>query len=416
MKSLVKNTLLIAATVTAVLFVQHLVSDDDRPGTTVTELPDGSRKIVQRGGNCTYIEGQTEGGQPMVRQTTQTKSSVIKSPKAKSSRRGDFVFIDGKYTGMPVMSCQIPDGSVALANINVDIKDRFNPTRFYIQAVGLKDSIRITTVPPTILTQRSDLALPQQCKEIYDPPSLAAYASGYLCGVYGLASLKVDAAQAFDANDDYSKALYNEAATEARSAGVAVTQMAFNRMFFRYSGMKNGRKMIVVAMFPYFRSVIGNRFTTGLIMEGVTCCSLVEEEKEAVKRMELMSATVRYNQAFLDLLTQLLNGKITVEMENNNRTARQLMQINQELENAYAAGRRASRYNSEQRSAAVARFSDAIRGEEKVANPLTGKATYVSTDYDHCALNSFGDQLYWNGDLDPNANVNFNNVRWEAVK
>ena len=46
---------------------------------------------------------------------------------------------------------------------------------------------------------------------------------------------------------------------------------------------------------------------------------------------------------------------------------------------------------------------------------------YVSNEYDHCAVNSFGDQLYWNGsgataNFDPNANAAFNGQRWETVK
>ena len=99
----------------------------------------------------------------------------------------------------------------------------------------------------------------------------------------------------------------------------------------------------------------------------------------------------------------------------------EMMRINRDLENAYASCRDASWYSSEVRSSAVDRFCDAIRGEEKVTNPATGRECYISTDYDHCAVNAFGDQLYWNGsgttaNFDPNANANFNDVHWGTVR
>ena len=126
--------------------------------------------------------------------------------------------------------------------------------------------------------------------------------------------------------------------------------------------------------------------------------------------------TVTYNQVFAEYLDRLASQTIDTITGGLARMGQAFLQIGRELENAYASGRRASMYNSERRSAAVARFSDAIRGEEAVRNPQTGATAYISTGSDHCAITASGQQLYWNGDYNPNTDPNLNNVNWSVMR
>lgn len=329
---------------------------------------------------------------------------------------GDFVLIDGQRTRLPVMSCKVPDGCVALGKViwNSRVSD---PLRYHIQAVGVSDGAQSTVSGGFLVSARNQIA----GSEVSVPLQIAQWASGEICGIYGLQNLRVLSANAVSMPDDQAKAYANTITVGARQRGIIYTSSWIREMHFRYGGLRNGKLMVINAVFPYFYFVTAGIYTNGMVMELATTCSSAEDEQLALKRLAGMRKSRFINMAFSKKLDEIISGNTDVWVRNNNQMVQTMMRINQDLENAYARNREATWYSSQTRSSAVDRFCDAIRGEVKVTNPTTGREMYVSSGYDHCAVNAFGDQLYWNGsgataNFDPNGNAAFNNLRWGVVK
>lgn len=333
-----------------------------------------------------------------------------------SKQGGDFVLIDGQRTRLPVMSCKMPDGCVALGKV-IWNNNAADPLRYHIQAVGVADGAQSTVSGGFAVFPRNRIAGP----EVSVPAQIAQLASGEICGIYGLQNLRVLSANAVALPNDQAKAFANTMTVGARQHGVIYTSSWVKEMHFKYSGLRNGKQMVINAVFPYFYFVTAGIYTTGMVMELATTCSSAEDEQLAVERLAIMRKSRFINMAFSKKLDEIIRENTDVWIRNNNQMVQTMMRINQDLENAYASNREATWYNSQTRSSAVDRFCDAIRGEERVKNPTTGQEMFVSSEYDHCAVNAFGDQLYWNGsgstaNFDPNSNAAFNNVRWGTVK
>ena len=344
----------------------------------------------------------------------------VTSCSAAQKKNADFVLIDGQATRLPVMSCQIPDGCVALGKVIWSNKAS-DPVRYHIQAVGVSDGAQSTVSGGFLVSQRNPLAFPAQSPELSVPGQLAQWASGEICGIYGLKNLQVLSADVAPMPNERANAYANTIVVGARRAGLVFSGTWTKVMHFRYGGMRNGKPMVVNAVFPYFYFVNGGRLANGMVMELSTTCSSAENEQVALDRLAVMQKTRFINMAFSKKLDEIVAQRTTTWIKSNNQMVQEMMRINRDLENAYAQNREATWYDSQTRSSAVDRFCDAIRGEEKVTNPTTGREMYISSGYDHCAVNAFGDQLYWNGsgetaNFDPNSNAAFNNVRWGSVK
>ena len=333
-----------------------------------------------------------------------------------SKAGGDFVLIDGQCTRLPVMSCKMPNGCVALGKViwNSNVSD---PIRYHIQAVGVADGAQSTVSGGFAVVPRNRIA----GSEVSVPAQIAQLASGEICGIYGLQNLRVLSANAVAMPDAVAKAFANTLTVGARQRGIAFTSSWVKEMHFKYGGLRNGKPMLINAVFPYFYFVTAGTYTTGMVMELATTCSSAENEQLALERLAVMRKSRFINMAFSQKLDAIIQGRTDAWIKNNNQMVQTMMRINQDLEDSYARNREATWYSSQRRSSAVDRFCDAIRGEERVSNPTTGREMYVSTEYDHCAVNAFGDQLYWNGsgataNFDPNSSAAFNNVRWGKVK
>ena len=329
---------------------------------------------------------------------------------------GDFVLIDGQCTRLPVMSCKMPEGCVALGKViwNNNVAD---PIRYHIQAVGVADGAQSTVSGGFAVMPRNQIA----GQEVSVPAQIAQLASGEICGIYGLQNLRLLSANVVDLPGDQVSAFVNTFAVGARQRGIVFTSTWVKEMHFKYSGLRNGKPMVINAVFPYLYFVTAGIYTTGMVVELATTCSSSANEQLALERLAIMRKSRFINMAFSKKLDAIIQGRTDWWVRSNNQMVQTMMSINQDLENSYARNREATWYSSQRRSSAVDRFCDAIRGEERVTNPTTGREMYVSTEYDHCAVNAFGDQLYWNGsgataNFDPNSNAAFNNVRWGAVK
>lgn len=337
-----------------------------------------------------------------------------------SKKGGDFVLIDGKRTRLPVMSCKIPDGCVALGKVNWTDKVA-DPLRYHIQAVGVSDGAQSTVSGGFLVGQRNPLAGPAQSPEVRVPAQIAQWASGEICGIYELKNLRVVSAEVAELPSDQANAYANTVVVGARQAGLVFSGTWVKSMHFKYSGTRNGKRMVINAVFPYLYFVNGGRFANGMVMELATTCSAAADEQLALERLAVMRKSRFINMAFSKMLDKIIMGNADDWIKSNNQMVQTMMRINQDLENSYARNREATWYSSQTRSCAVDRFCDAIRGEERITNPTTGQEMYVSTEYDHCAVNAFGDQLYWNGagataNFDPNSNAAFNGMRWGTVK
>ena len=333
---------------------------------------------------------------------------------------GDFVLIDGQSTRLPVMSCKMPDGCVALGKViwNNNVSD---PIRYHIQAVGVADSAQSTVSGGFAVSARNPIGGPAQNPEMSVPARLAQWASGEICGIYGLQNLRVLSANAVELPGNQANAFVNSFAVGARQHGIVFTSSWVREMHFKYSGTRNGKPMVVNAVFPYLYFVVAGIYVNGMVIELATTCSSAENERLALERLAVMRKSRFINLAFSKKLDAIIQGRTDAWIKSNNQMVQTMMRINQDLEDSYARNREATWYSSQRRSSAVDRFCDAIRGEERVTNPTTGREMYVSTEYDHCAVNSFGDQLYWNGsgataNFDPNSSAAFNNERWGKVK
>ena len=372
MKKFLLNALIIAATIVVFLSVKQLMSDDDGDS-----------------GNG----GGSGGG------------------------RGDFVFLESKYTGgLPVLSCKIPDGCVAATDFRVDLRDQYTPTRYSVQAIDPRDGSRVGAHSQIILASQFPFNSADQCRKMCEPQALAANIGRYFVDMYGLKNTQLISANGAPWNGAYVEGLMSEAQAQARQGGVQLTDIGAIKVHCRYRGSVDGRPKIVTAVFSCLYQIIGNLYTIALAQDVMTACCDESQERETMNRLVAFSTSVYHNPAFIELLDRLLKGLIDTKTRGLQKMGQELLRIGRELEDAYASGRRASQHNAERRSAATARFSDAMRGEECVRNPFTGDSTYISTDYDHCAVNSSGQQLYWNGDFDPNVNAAFNSIRWEAMK
>lgn len=333
---------------------------------------------------------------------------------------GDFVLIDGQRTRLPVMSCKMPEDCVALGKV-IWRNNVADPLRFHIQAVGVADGARSTVSGSFMVSPRNPIGGPAQNPEMSVPTQLAQWASGEICGIYGLQNLRLLSANAVELPRDEANALMNSFAVGARQRGIVFTSSWVREMRFKYSGLMNGKPMVINARFPYFYFVIAGIYVNGVASELGTTCSGAENEQLALGRLEIMRKSQFINQAFVQKLDEIIKGNTDWWIRSNNQMVQTMMSINRDLEDSYARNREATWYSSQRRSDAVDRFCDAIRGEERVTNPTTGREMYVSTEYDHCAVNAFGDQLYWNGsgataNFDPNSNAAFNSVRWGEVK
>lgn len=339
---------------------------------------------------------------------------------AGSKNKGEFVLVDGQRTRLPIMVCKVPNDCVVLGKViwNQNVSD---PIRYHTVAVGTKDGSKSTVSGGFLVKQRNIMAMPAQCPEVFQPNLIAQYASGEICGIYGLQNLRVLKAEAIPVSKEMSNAYANTFVVGAQRAGLTFSNAWVQEMHFRYSGTLNGHPMVINAIFPYFFFVNGGRFANGMVIELATTCSTEANEQLALNRLAVMRKSRVINMAFSKKLDEIIAGGTVNWIKSNNQMVQEMMRINQDLERSYASYRDATWYSSEVRSRAVNSFCDAIRGEERVSNPLTGRDTYISTEYDHCAVNGFGDQLYWNGsgstaNFDPNANLNFNGIRWSNVK
>ena len=348
-------------------------------------------------------------------------SCLIQAGHADSAKKGgDFVLIDGQRTRLPVMSCKVPEGCVALGKV-IWSNRVSDPLRYHIQAVGVADGAQSMVSGGFLIEARNPIAGPMRSPEVSVPMQIAQWASGEICGIYGLKGLRVLSASAVPMPDDLAKAYANTITVGARQHGIVYTSSWIREMRFKYGGLRNGKPMVVNAVFPYFYFVTAGIYTNGMVMELATTCSRAEDEQLAVKRLAVMRESRFINMAFSKKLEEIIRGNTDSWIRSNNQMVQTMMRINQDLEVAYARNREATWYSSQMRSSAVDRFCDAIRGEKRVTNPTTGREMYVSTEYDHCAVNAFGDQLYWNGsgstaNFDPNANAAFNSQRWGVVK
>lgn len=352
--------------------------------------------------------------QPNVR--NQVAASAKAGGAVASKAGGDFVLIDGQCTRLPVMSCKMPNGCVALGKViwNNNVSD---PIRYHIQAVGVADGAQSTVSGGFAVIPRNRIA----GSEVSVPAQIAQFASGEICGVYGLQNLRVLSANVVALPNDQAQAFANTMTVGARQRGIVYTSSWIKEMHFKYGGLRNGKPMVINAVFPYFYFVTAGTYTAGMVMELATTCSSAENEQLALERLAIMRKSRFINMAFSKKLDAIIQGRTDAWIKNNNQMVQTMMRINQDLEDSYARNREATWYGSQRRSSAVDRFCDAIRGEERVTNPTTGREMYVSTEYDHCAVNSFGDQLYWNGsgataNFDPNANAAFSGQRWGTVK
>lgn len=145
-------------------------------------------------------------------------TSCLAAPK----KGGDFVLIDGQVTRLPVMSCKLPDGCVALGKViwNNNVSD---PIRYHIQSVGVADSARSTVSGGFAVSARNPIGGPAQNPEMSVPARLAQWASGEICGIYGLQNLRVLSANAVELPGNQANAFVNSFAVGARQHGIVFT-------------------------------------------------------------------------------------------------------------------------------------------------------------------------------------------------
>ena len=210
-------------------------------------------------------------------------AAVVSCGVAASKKGGDFVLIDGQRTRLPVMSCKLPGGCAALGKVVWNNKPA-DPVRFHIQAVGVADGALSTVSGGFLVQQRNILAGPAQCPEVRVPAQLAQWAAGEICGVYGLGNVKVLKADAVPLQNDRAAAYANSVVVGARRAGLVFSETWVKAMHFRYAGTRNGKPVVVNAVFPYFFFVNGGRFANGAALELSTTCSAPKDEPLAMIR------------------------------------------------------------------------------------------------------------------------------------
>lgn len=330
---------------------------------------------------------------------------LLAATAAAARRDGPFVLTD-QSTGLPILSCSVPKGHLPGGKV-IWIRNPSQPVRYYAIATDPTTGFKMILGSTLTLQPRNPYTPLARAADITVPNQVAQRLADEIVGLYGLKNLRVVGATLSPFAPNVSKPLVDKAVADARRSLVPLTMCNYGLLRLRYTGLLNGRPRVVNCFAPYGLMEFGGASSLGQMTHIDSCCTTLQDENAGIARMVAFARTRQICPAFESFCTRIIQKNTQIMINSLNECLDIFLQT---------AGE-----NSRRISAANARWCDAIRGEERVVNPSTGRATFISTQYDHCRLGANGETLYWNGDgaaagFNPNESAAFNHTTWSAPR
>jgi len=318
---------------------------------------------------------------------------------------GPFVLTDPS-SGFPILSCVVPKGWVAGGKV-MWLLNPSQPVRHYAIATDPKSGEKMILGSTVTLLPSNPYTKLDQAVELTSPAHVARTLTAEIVGLYGLQNVRVAGATftAVDANK--AKPIIDRSLAEARASMLTLTKVHFGILRLRFVGQLRGQPRVVNCLAPYLLLELNGVSSLGTLLSVDSYLTAPGGEKLGQARLEAFAGTRKICLAFELYCKRMIQQNTLTIIRSQNECLDLFL--------------RTARENANRVSAANARWCDAIRGEERVINPHTGRETFVSTQYDHCRIGANGETLYWNADgagagFDPNTSPAFNHTTWSSVK
>ena len=320
---------------------------------------------------------------------------------ASAAKPGPFVLTD-PGTGLPVLSCAVPDGWVAGGQV-IWVRNPNQPVRHFATATDPRTGDRMVLGSTVTFIPKNPYSRLDQAADIAVPSQVARRLVDEIAGLYGLRNARVSSAMFSPYDAKAAKPVVDRHVAEARRSLLNLTRCDYGLLRVRYVGQIGGQPRVVNCFAPYCLLEINGASSLGEVLRIDSCSSSREGEKAAVARLTAFAGTRQLCPGFEHFCRQIIQKNTMIMVRSQSECLDIFLR---------AAGENARRI-----SAANARWCDAIRGEERVVNPATGRETFISTQYDHCRFGANGEVLYWNGaGFNPNESSAFNHTTWTAPR
>lgn len=321
------------------------------------------------------------------------------------AQQGEFVLTD-QCSGLPILSCSVPHGWMAGGKV-MWLRNLSQPVRYYAIAADPSSGEKMILGSTLTLLPKNPYTRLEQAADITVPSVVGRRLTDEIVGLYGIGNVRVSAASFSPYDAKTAKPVIDRHLAEARRSHVNVTQCNYGLLRLRYSGKIGGHPRVVNCLAPYLLLELNGVSSIGQMMSVDSVCTEPGAEKGGVARMEAFARTRRVCPAFELYCSRIIQNNTMA----NIRTQGECLDL----------FLRTTGENSRRISAANARWCDAIRGEERVVNPHTGQAAFVSTQYDHCSFGANGEVLYWNGEgrtagFNPSQSAAFGHTTWATPK
>lgn len=330
---------------------------------------------------------------------------------------GNFVLNDQR-TGFPILSFEVPDGWVAGGKVTwsdaVDV-------RYYAWMTDGRMKVSLSS-PTVLVSEQWGAATIRTAVDITAPERLADRFLESVCATYSLEDAQVVSAMFEPEEGENQESFIQARRSQGAQRGLTLTGWMFGLMTFRYRGNLDGRVHDVVFKAPYCCTEFDERSCSAELMFAVSACSEPENSSEAEQRMGALAKGVIVNQTFIAYCSQAGDQFATQFIADQDEKQRRFRQMHESLQNAREGFQDAHDRMVATSDKAFDRWCDFMRDEEKVINPVTGRETYITTQYDNCRFGANGEVLYWNRDcnlpggskpgFDPNDNKYFQYTTW----
>lgn len=323
----------------------------------------------------------------------------------RAAKPGPFVLTD-PGTGLPILSCVVPDGWVAGGQV-LWIRNPNQPVRYFATATDPRTGDRMVLGSTVTFMPRNPYTRLDQAADITVPSQVARRLADEIAGLYGIRGLCVSSAMFSPYDAKTAKPFVDRRVADARRSLINLTRCDYGLLRIRYVGQVGGRPRVVNCSAPYCLLELNGVSSLGEILRIDSCLSSKEGEKAAIARMTAFAGTRQLCPGFERFCSQIIQKNTMIMVRSQSECLDIFL--------------RAAGESSRRISAANARWCDAIRGEERVVNPATGRETFISTQYDHCRFGANGEVLYWNGagataGFDPGVSPAFSHTTWTAPK
>lgn len=333
------------------------------------------------------------------------------------SSGGCFVLNDQR-TGFPVLSFEVPGGWVAGGKVTwpsaADV-------RYYAWMTDGRMKVSLSS-PMVLMSERWGAATIETAADITDPNRLAERFLESVCATYSLEDAQVVSATFEPDDSENQESFIQSRKSQGAQRGLRLSDWLFGLMTFKYRGTLDGKGHEVVFKAPYCCTEFDERSCSAELMFVFSACAEPDDLPEAERRMDAMAKGVLVNQTFIAYCNQAGNQFTMHFIANQDEMQRRFQQMHASLQEARDGVRDAHDRYAAASDKAFDRWCDFMRDEEKVVNPVTGRETFITTQYDNCRFGENGEVLYWNKDcnlpggskpgFDPNDNKYFQYTTW----